>query len=235
MTDLHFLRVTNEIYTYDEQSQNWKQTIPPMPTARLYPGVLGFPSVLVVAGGGTGNAMLPHANCNPVEIFKPSISQWYMTDPLPERCLSLVAIGNTCYTYASRQKSFSASVDDLLGNAVPANQSTSRRSSSDTRSAWKALPNTPTEMPAAAVLAGNLLAVGEIETGFGTHKTPKKEVHMYSRSTNSWIYIGDLPDSISDNSVAVLSSTEILVIIKEGWGSEANSMYKGTLHCQLKL
>ena len=31
---------TNEVYTYDEQSKKWKQTIPSMPMARYTPGVL---------------------------------------------------------------------------------------------------------------------------------------------------------------------------------------------------
>ena len=44
-------RATNEVYTYDERSRKWKQTIPPMPTARYSTGVLSLQSALVVAGG----------------------------------------------------------------------------------------------------------------------------------------------------------------------------------------
>ena len=74
------LKSTNEIYTYDEQSQTWKQTIPPMPTARSSPGVLSLQSVLVVAGGETSTIVYTSA----VEIFKPDTSQWYSgTDSLP--------------------------------------------------------------------------------------------------------------------------------------------------------
>ena len=39
------------IFTYDERSRKWKQTLPPMPTAKHSPGVLSLPSALVVAGG----------------------------------------------------------------------------------------------------------------------------------------------------------------------------------------
>ena len=46
-------RATDEVYTYDERSRKWKQTIPPMPTARHSTGVLSFPSAFVVAGGDT--------------------------------------------------------------------------------------------------------------------------------------------------------------------------------------
>ena len=218
----------NDVYTYDEQSQTWKQTIPPMPTARSSPGILSLQSALVVAGGYTSTFS------NAVEIFKPDTSQWYRTDPLPTACnhIPLVAIGNTCYALGGYGGSYLnqalyASVDDLLGNAVPANQTT-HSGSSDTQSAWKTLPNTPTYRPAAAVLAGNLLAIGGKETPEGG--AAKKEVYMYSPSTNSWIYISDLPAPRACTAAVVLSSTEVLVIGGEGGGDRVNTVYKGTLH-----
>ena len=60
---------------------------------------------------------------------------------------------------------------------------------------------------------------------------------MYSPSTNSWIYIGDTPFRQAGAVVAVLSSTEILVI--GGWVDDdklverLNSVYRGTLHFRL--
>ena len=117
-------------------------------------------------------------------------------------------------------------------NAVSANQTT-LNGSSDTQSAWKTLPNTPTYEPAAAMLAGNLLAIGGNETSDGG--TDRKEVYMYSPSTNTWIYISDLPAPRSDTSVAILSSTEIFVIggLSMCNGVCVNTVYKGTLHLKL--
>ena len=200
---------TNIVYTYDEGSHKWKQTIPPMPTARHSPSVLSLQSALVVAGGHTSTYS------DAVEIFKPDTSQWYRANPLPTVCqnISLVAIGNICYVLGGWTKNFHlnqalyASVDDLLGNAVPANQTT-HSGSSDTQSAWKTLPNTPTYRPAAAVLAGNLLALGGYQNFL--LGAIMKEVYMYSPSTNSWIYISDLPAPRSLTAAAVLSSTEVL-------------------------
>ena len=204
---------TNEVYTCDEQSQKWKQTIPPMPTARLSPGILSLQSALVVAGVATPSGDYTDT----VKIFKPDTSQWYKTDPLPTGCfdVSLVAIGNTCYALGGFKfpshlnQALYASIDDLLCNAVPANQTT-HSGSNDTQSAWKILPNTPTYRPAAAVLAGNLLAIGGQERSKGG--ADKKKVYVYSPSTNSWVYISDLPAPRSCTIVAVLPSTEILVI-----------------------
>ena len=55
-----------DIYTYDEPSQKWEQTILSMPTARDSPGVLSLPSALIVAGGDGGIWAYTAA----VEIFK---------------------------------------------------------------------------------------------------------------------------------------------------------------------
>ena len=219
---------TNDVYMYDERSRKWKQTIPPMPTARHSPGVLSLQSALVVAGG----LIDVYTHTDAVEIFESDTSQWYRADHLPIACndISLVAIGNTCYALGGYDGSFLnqalyASVDDLLGNAVPANQTT-HSGSSDTQSAWKTLPNTPTYHPAAAVLASNLLAIGGKETSGG--EASKKAVYMYSPSTNSWVYISDLPAPRSYTVAAVLS-TEVLVIGGEDDGRRVNTVYKGTL------
>ena len=153
--------------------------------------------------------------------------------------MSLVVIGNTCYAlggdnaYGSYfNQALHASVDDLLGNAVPANQTT-HSGSSDTWSAWKTLPNTSTYGPTAAVLAGNLLAIGGKGTSYGG--ADKKEVYMYSPSTNSWIYISDLPAPRSATTVAASSSTEFLVI--GGWGEceRVNTVYMGILSCTASM
>ena len=176
---------------------------------------------------------------NAVEIFKADTSQWYSTDPLPTACtrISLVVIGNTCYALGGFKdpshlnQALHAIVDDLLHNAVPSNQTTHSGTSANTQSAWKTLANTPTYQPAAAVLAGKLLAIGGNETSKGG--ADKKEVYMFSPSTNSWIYISDLPEPRCYTTVAVLSSTEILVIGGRCDDDRVNTTYKGTL--QLKL
>ena len=204
-----------------------------MPTARRDPGVLSLKSALVVAGGAT--PLLNYTDV--VEIFKPNTLQWYKTNPLPTGCydVSLVAIGNTCYALGGFKfplhlnQALYASVDDLLCNAVQAKQTT-RSGSSDTQSAWKNLPNTPTYKPAATVQAGNLLAIGGKETSKGG--AAKKEVYMYSPSTNSWIYVSDLPAPRSSITAAVLSSTEI-VVIGGYYDGRVNTVYKGTLHLKL--
>ena len=220
--------VTNEVFTYSVALSQWMGRIPSMLTARDSPGVLSLQSALVVAGGVTSSGEY----IDVVEIFKADTSQWYRTDPLPTACsdISLVIICNTCYALGGYMhksdfnQTFYCSVDDLFRNAVPADQTPNSGSS---LSAWKTLSNTPTYEPSAAMLAGNLITIG----GFGGSeaKSYKKEVHMFFPSTKSWIYINDLPEPRSYTAVAVLSSTEILVIGGCCGGRNVNSTYKGTL------
>ena len=226
---------TNKVYTYDERSKEWKQTIPPMPTARHSPGVLSLQSALVVAGGDPG---LFHTDV--VEVFRPETSQWYRTDPLPTkcRCMSLIAADNICYVLGGFKSPtilnqvVYASVDDLLYNAVPANQNTHSGGSSDTQSAWKTLPNTPTFLygQVAATLADNLLTIGGEESGEGEGN--KREIYMYCPTSNQWMHISDLSVPRSRATVAILSPAEVLVI--GGFGDDnMKAVYRGTLSMQL--
>ena len=234
--------ITNKIHTYDEQEKTWKQTIPPMPTARWYPGVLSLQSALVVAGGACIRSRQPglieflrthfsRVNLSHteyfcvVEIFKQDTLLWYTTSPLPTPChnISLIAIGNKCYAlggfYTSHlNQALYASVDDLLGNAVPANQNT-HSGSSDTHSTWKMLSNIPSYATDSTVLAGNLLAVCALSTN------ARREIymHMHDTSIDLWIYMGLLPvpNQYANVAVASLSPLEILVI-------EGSTVHKGT-------
>lgn len=222
---------SKEVYTYCDETQMWDdQSVPPMPTARDSPGVLSVPSALIVAGGDMSSK---RQETNAVDVFKTDTSQWHCTTALPTACqiVRLVAIGNRCYALGGVKGSenFSqalyASVDDLLHNQIHSTHT----STSSTQSTWKTLPNTPNYRPAAAVLAGSLLAIGGKKTSRSKDGTDaKKEIYKYSHCTSSWIHISDLPIPLHTDA-AVLSSTEILVI--GGWDGEQKRavVYKGCL------
>ena len=222
---------TNVVYTYDEQSRKWRQTVPPMPTRRVYPSVLSLKSHLFVIGGYSPSYS------GVVEIFKSDISQWFTADPLPKACcdMSSVAIDDVIYALGGYKhplhlnQSVCASISDLLHSAVPEDDSIPSEITF-TRSVWKKLPNSPTYEPAAAVLGGKLLAIGGTDTEI--KGANRKEIYMFSESASSWTYIGNLPAPRFDAAVAIVSSTEILVI--GGWGGDTaqervNTVYKGML------
>lgn len=228
---------TNEVLTYDERARKWKRTTPPMITARDSSGVISLQSALVVAGGDDDKSK----TCTDVvEVFKPGTSQWYKTDPLPTPCfdVSLTTTGGTCYVIGGfgpedmyLNQALTASVDDLLHNAVPAKDATSVETR---QSAWKKIANTPTYHPTAALLDGKLLAMGGREMSKGGEHM--KGVYVYSPSIDSWMYMSDLPAPCSEFAVATLSSTEILVIGGVGSsGRRVNDVYKGTMEINIKV
>ena len=139
-----------------------------MPTPRSSMGVLSLQVALVVAGGVTSTRPCTTS----VDIFKLDTLQWYRTDPLPMECcnLSMVSTGNTCYALRGYKypiqlnQALYSSIDDLLHHAVLHNKTPHDcRGDSDSQSAWKTLPNIPSYRPTAAIVAGNLLAIGGMQ------------------------------------------------------------------------
>ena len=222
--------VTNEVYEFNEVAHTWKQSIPPMPTARTSPAVLSHHSTLTVAGGNTG-----YARTAVVEVFKEETSQWHATEPLPFHwhIPSSLLINNRWYLLGGRtngerysNQAVCADVDLLLQKALPRGQASADRDSTK-NSAWEVLPNTPHYRPAAATFGASLLAVGGSTTEKYT-SNPQAAVHVYSPCTKAWIHVSDLPASRAWTATAMLSPTELLVI--SGWNNgKQNSVYKGLL------
>ena len=221
---------TRNVYTLN-LVQKWKPTFSPMPTARCLPGVLSAQENMIVAGGYSSGA-----DVNVVEVLNFSTLQWYNVSPLPTPCreIALVNVGDICYAVGGYKFPFRlkqalyVSINDLLRNAGRANRITHAHGGhSDTQSAWKFLPHPPSYRPAAVVLADSLLVVGGGQSSIG--EADKKEIYVFSPSTNSWVYASDLPAPRSRTTVAALSSTEILVIGGVEGGKQFNTVYKGSL------
>ena len=235
---------SDSVYTYCDNE--WKQTIPPMPTARAMPGVLSRGFALLVAGGVLDDLQSDSEEVDDIsgacEIYKSDTSQWYICSagqlPTPCTSMTLVTINSTCYAiggYESTSRNscptklaLKASIDDLLHYATSADTATEQENSPS--SSWKTLASTPMYGSRAAVINGQLFVVGGSSTAdmLADNLIISEKVYMYTTSTDSWIYISDLPTPKTFHSCVALSSTEILVI-----GGNTNSVYKGTLDITL--
>ena len=229
-------------YVYDAKLERWKQMIEAtMPSARAFPSIMSVQLGLIVASGLV--ELYDDDYTDVVEIFQADISQWYKADPLPKvySFLSTVVIGNMCYVLGECKhlglgdttcpRALYASVDDLISNAVPTNQ-TFHHDPSDAHSVWKMLPHPPSYQPAAAMLDDYLVAIG----GWQVSKegARKKEVYAFSTSMNSWVHISDLPAPRTNTAVAVMTRMDILVTGGQGGDdSRVNTVYKGTLNLKL--
>ena len=206
-----------DVYVLD--SHKWKSTvIPPMALARSFPAVLTLSKQLIVAGG----SMEGGHNTNAVEVFQQATSQWHRAAALPKTCcnLSLTNSGDTLYALGGYDQPsllnqvLYASTDNLLGVQDP------------TKPTWRTLQTSPTYQPAVAVLSGNLFTVGGWQVPEG--EVAQKSIHMYSSTTDSWLYFSDLPEPCAWTTCAVLSATEMLVIGGR-YEDKVRTVYKGTL------
>lgn len=243
-------------YVQRLEGNAWKldNKIPPMSSALLHPAVVGHKSILIVASGEYFNEVT-----HSVEIFRLGEAKWYKTHitSLPKACacygLSIVSsdsenklyvLGGTNNQWNLNQALY-ISMEDL--NYSPTKQDTTSKmeqsaifSSSqhlkaigavdDSPSHWKTLPDTPTYSPAASILGGSLIALGGWDKADYEGSKVQSSIMKYSSSTNSWIYIGDLPaPGLAKTTTAIISLAEVLVI--GGWDGSGMSkaVYKLSL------
>ena len=206
-----------KVYVFD--LQKWKSTvIPPMTVARTFPAVSSLSKLLIVAGGNIEGGH----DTNTVEIFQQATSQWHQGASLPRACCNLTLIHSGYTLYALGGYDQPSQLNQVLWTSI----SDLFQIQDPTKPTWRTLQSSPSYQPAPIMLLGNLLAVGGWKLPVG--EVAQKSIHMYSATTNSWVYFSDLPEPCAWTTCAVLSATEILVI---GGRNEENvrAVYKGTL------
>ena len=227
--------VTNDVNVFDESTQKWKQSNPPMPTGRCTVAVLSHPSCLVVAGG----QLASYDRTDTVEIYNINTSQWSSTDRLPQACADLrgVVHNNTGYLMGGFDgetlfnKIYTVSIDELISNAVSVDQPNDDINSIDNAPEsdliWKVVANTPDYVPSTVVISGMVLAIGGRESSL---YEVTKAIYAYSQSMDSWIYIGDLPTPVENAAISTLSPTKFIVIGGADEDIESiSTVYKVTL------
>ena len=208
---------TGTLNVYNEASQNWKQTIKPMPTARHSPAVVSLPTCLIVAGGWIhpkSAAASGNEATDIVEIYNIKTEQWQSTYSLPfaRNDSKMVTCNNTVYVIGGwdgemkkSSKVFTARIDE----SVPTiRKEDGTHVNCTIISAWKEVAGTPSFCPSAGSVLAMPLALGGLD---GNDKTAEG-IHAYSPSSNSWVKIGDLPCSLAYPAIVSLTSTELLVI-----------------------
>ena len=209
--------ITNKVYRYKPESQQWEEFLQPMLNAKYQLTVISAQSALIACGGATDHSGVP---CTTVELYTTETSQWHTTDPLPVPCMGMssATINNTAYllggmtTDSKFIKNVSyVPVASLIQRATShPQQSASAARPDSTSSAWKTLRDTPLVRSAAAGLVGMLLAVG----GIDDQRDILPAVHVYSPATSTWIRVqsGDLPEPRYYCAAVELAGNRILVV-----------------------
>ena len=186
-------RVTNKLWVLEEQD-NWTQPLPPMITKRYQASAVSVGDHLIVAGGCAGSV---GGALDVVEVYDGK--QWRQVQSLPKACWgmkSAVLKGNWYLAGGIEQsrKVYYTSLELLI---------TTSRETGET-SVWEKLPDAPLEWSALAVFRNQLIAVGG-----GNYYS--SAIYIYS-STDSWVYVGDLPVTCSSTCTLVLPTGELLVV-----------------------
>ena len=198
--------VTGKVHTFDNNaSQKWKESIPPMPTARCSPAVFSQSSCLTVIGGTNQQ----DASLSDVEVFLPQTSQWHKVSPAPSPLshMTTTVIDNKCFLaeYNSTQLN-STKVYQLCVSLH--REITDSSITPQVITEWKGLPDMPYKSFAIGTLNRCLLAVG----GGEWHNPITKTVHCYTPVTNTWKRVGDLPEPRRYCTTVLLPTGELLVM-----------------------
>ena len=197
--------IVGDVYTYEEETQQWEKSIPVMPTPRRCPCVVTYHSNIAVCGGQTTS----------IEVFKSETSQWYTAAPLPVACLypQSTIMNDTCYLagrgwYPRENPILCASLPRLFQSATPHNQPSP---DAQQQSVWTMLPDLPcygSALTSINIGGGTLLALG----GCDDEDSPNHDIHAYNPCTKSWMIVGSLPQACYGATAELLPSGQVILI-----------------------
>ena len=213
--------VTGDVHVFEEESQQWVKSIPPMPSRLAITAVVCHSSCLVVCGGFSPDFSLSAS----VLVYSSQSSQWHSALPLPfsATLCSAVVLNDTCYVAAGCEGRLDNAIETMVDKIMesPSQSVVSAPLStlldpnaSRQASTWQHMPDTPFCMSSLVATGGCLLAVGgytksstqeEIERNLTT------AVHAYCPATSSWVKIGDMPDKRFWATITTLPSGELFV------------------------
>ena len=208
--------VVGDLYTYEEETQQWEKSIPPMPTPRIYPTVVTYHSSIAVCGG---YKKVQYRDI--VEVFDSETSQWHAAAPLPVKhdSMYVTVINDTCYLGGGGGEGntsiMCAPLPSLFQSTTPHNQ------------VWTKLPDLSHGGSALTNMGGTLLALG------GSALSPSEDIHAYCPNTKAWVKIGRLPQACGTATAELLPSGEVILIggmdSRENW---LKNVYIGTLQLE---
>ena len=204
---------TGDVHVFEEDTQQWVKSIPPMPTGLLGSVVASHSSSLVVCGTPDRSS--------PVSLFvyNSQSSQWHSRSPPPLAFNTLycsAVVVNDTYYIAAGSKGGLDSEDSLTSAAVfsiPLSTLLDPNAPQDPFT-WQRMPDTPCHMSHLAATGGCLLALGglcDLDNGEALASSLTRAVHAYCPATSSWVKIGDLPDLRLYLAITTLSSGELFI------------------------
>ena len=204
-------KVTNQVWSWDKENKEWRNTIPSMPTPRWRPGVVQTSSVVAVLGGqGSDGTLL-----STVDVLHTATLQW-TTSPLlklprPMQAMSTatcdghlyIACGKDCDDRAEKRV-FKLSLDLL-------EQSVAEQHIQDNppQCQWIEVENTPFYHPSRLLpTSHHPLVVG----GCYGFNISSSVISVFDSSANKWSNVGHCSVACCRPCLLSVSSSSFLVL-----------------------
>ena len=186
--------ITNQLWVLDEQ-QFWIQPFPPMKTRCCRASAVSVDHHLIVAGG-LDDELDP---LDVVQVYDGH--QWKKAQPLPKagHCMKSSVLNRIWYLVGGDEQGKEVIYSSLLSLIATSSLDSARQTS-----VWKKLPNVPLEWTTPVKIGKNLAIVGG--------NLYSSAIHVYSYSTNSWVYVEDLPVACHSTCTLVLPTGELLAV-----------------------
>ena len=179
---------SNKLWTLSEDGK-WQETLPRMGTACSFASAVAHGDNLLVIGS------------DEVAVFNGRY--WPQAQHLPEQLFSVKSTVINGYWYLvggplMPGKVYCASLDLLIASSQR-DETTHGQSST----VWKRLPSAPGESCCLTALGDRLIAI----------ESP--DIHVYSDFTQSWVQVGNIPDTSDAPCVVLLPSDELMFVMGE--------------------
>lgn len=202
---------SNTLATFEEDKQKWSHKFPPMPTKRCAASAVGTETCLVVVGGIAENSRL---SLRTVEVLDLSTMKWAKGSPVPQpvtfMSITACSVTNRIYmlgglgTDGAIRSVFSCYIPELMKSC----QGTQEKKESDASDAvWKVITESPYYRAGCTTINGKLV----IASGLDLNDTTTT-LHAFDPSTKEWQPLGEMPAARTSCSLAVLSSSRLLVV-----------------------
>ena len=202
--------------------RKWSKTFPPMPTKRWFTAAVCSAKSLIVAGGTTGAGDYKD-NLATVEVMNTETCQWFIASSLPHPfALASTAIcGDRLYmlggndTNDETKSVFTCSPPDLLRSCQPSSvpslggQLKRALTLADQHQVWQKVADVPVYWSTCTTINRQLLAVGGCDSSYSD---TTDAVYRYDPTSNSWEVISHMPTARHSCLVAVLPSSELMVV-----------------------
>ena len=169
---------SNKIYSWDNMTEEWHESCPPMPTARRSTTSVTYGNYLIVIGGALAETVTL------IEVLDIPNKEWYSGPSLPENMYNVqaVVVDNSLYLFGGCSTSvWYCFLPTLITGAISKLYNLSQL--------WRRLSSLPFRCSAAAFLGKHLLAIG----GHDEEATNMTDlIHCYSPEKNCWEKAGRL-------------------------------------------